>query len=182
MKKNKAPPRSGSPPANINKPQDLFHNSERNQRKNKIINTAKSNSFEAAAAVCGTSSIDIIDICWLFGPTSRLRTLLHCCLPSFLLSSTAVSLRLTVPPTSPFPWTPSIIADTWRLLLNVASLQCHLTMKRSATSRTPPVPLCPPSFLPLATARSSFQTSTTTTLEECSVDPSVPRNTLEVVN
>ena len=53
---------------------------------------------------------------------------------SFLLPSTVVSLRL-FPLPCPFPWTPPI-TDAWRFLLNVASFSCHLTMNRSAASRT----------------------------------------------
>ena len=54
---------------------------------------------------------------------------------SFLLLSTTVSVRL-FPLPSPFPWTPPT-TDAWRFLFNFASFSCHLTMNRSASSRTP---------------------------------------------
>ena len=92
----------------------------------------------------------------------------------FLHSSTAVSLRLFLVP-SPFHWTPPA-TDVWRFLLMVASFSCYLTMNRSAASWTSRYHL--PSFF-AATCHSAV--STPNTNGECSVDPSVARNTLEVV-
>ena len=119
--------------------------------------------FKAAAAVCGAGSL---------GGCPLVRLVLAALSAIYsLLSSTAVSLRLS-PPLFLLPWAPPV-AYACQSLLNVASIPCHLAMNRSAASRTPRYHL--PAFF-AATVYTSA--STTKTNLECSVDPLVASNAL----
>ena len=105
----------------------LQNKNERRECQQNKKSRSKKTTFKAAAAVCGAGSLVRCPLVGLVPAT----------LPaiSFLPSSTAVSLRL-LPLPFLFPWGPPV-ADTWRFLLNVASVSCHLAMKRFAASRTP---------------------------------------------
>ena len=110
----------------------------------------------------------------MFLLTSR-RGALALAATSFLLSSTAVSpLRIVfphlpafscsgfrplflLPPPAAFPRTPPT-AGARRCPFSSASSSCHLTMNRSAASRTPLYTTSPPSSLQWTTARSQLRT------------------------
>ena len=79
---------------------------------------------------------------------------------------------LLLPPLPPFPWAPPT-ADVRCCLLSCASSSCHLTMNHSAASRTSRYHF-PASFA--AVDRSAVSIPNTT--GECSVDPSMGRNSL----
>ena len=142
-------------------PRDSLHKATFNRRKEeKEIKTKitkdqssakrrpRKTTFEPAAPVGGTSSIGMFY--FLIGLVPRYPQSAF----SFLLSSTAVSLLLLMsplhpafpwwgflpllmlPPLSPFPLKPPT-AYAQRCLIRCASFSRHLTMNRSAASRTP---------------------------------------------
>ena len=122
-------------------------------------NTTEAHSKQAAE-VGGTSSLE--------------RYLAALSAVSFLLSSTAVSLRLLPPPPFPFPWAPPT-ADAWRFLLKSASSLRHFHEPLDCFE-DPPGPLA--RLLCCSGPHRGLKTPNTNL--ECSVDPFVALNTLSV--
>ena len=83
-----------------------------------------------------------------------------------------ISPLLLLPPRPPFPWAPPTVYAR-RCLLSCASSSCHVTMNRSAVSRTPRYHF--PAFL-VVVGHSAV--STPNTKGECPFHPSVARSFL----
>ena len=111
----KAPPRTASPPRKTNKPSFIRTRKKREQKsetetQHNHIRCSRS-SFRCASYIASTDST--YQSAWYLANLSAV---------SFLLSSTAVSLR-PLPP-SPFPWMPPT-TDMRRSLLSFAPSSCE---------------------------------------------------------
>ena len=161
-----------------NKEKGIERKTQRIERKKEDKGRPRLNQLhQLAAQVAWTCSTSCVGLVPCYPVCHLLPTFVHRSSPSTppvppLLAFPWSSFLplLLLPPLPPFPWIPPT-PDARRCLLSSASSSCHLTMDRSAASRTPRYHF--PAFFD---AVDHSAVSTPSTKGASSVDPSVARN------